>query len=333
MKRVPNLAAASVLLLLTALAHPAEALDTKAGATPPAPTVWISPPGMDNGRCLRELFEHPDGWKETRSLVDVLFYTDLNFNKQFKDADLALWFPQLKAWNIKLALEVGAIKEWGPTGEKTFNAERPMWDRIQRLGGDIYAIALDEPLLCVRNSLKKPDAYAVEETANYIALVRQNYPKILIGDIETYPSIPYADHLWWIDAIQKRLAEKNVRGLDFYRLDVNWAEFNVFDRGTWPEVKKLETFCRQRGLPFSLIYWPSDYPGLKAKKLADDSTWYVSIMRQGNDYAFIGGAPDQYVIESWIAAPSRSLPETGDFTFTRSVRDFARKFVPKKVIP
>jgi len=53
----------------------------------------------------------------------------------------------------------------------------------------------------------------------------------------------------------------------------------------------------------------------------------VSLLRQGADYALVNGAPDQYVIESWVGANSRSVPETAAFTFTRSVRDFARKFV------
>ena len=53
-------------------------------------------------------------------------------------------------------------------------------------------------------------------------------------------------------------------------------------------------------------------------------------MRQGYDYAAIDGKPDEYVIESWIEAPSRSLPETADWTFTRSVRDFARRFPKAK---
>ena len=61
--------------------------------------------------------------------------------------------------------------------------------------------------------------------------------------------------------------------------------------------------------------------------MADDSTWYVSLMQQGYDYALAGGAPDQYVIESWVGAPERCVPDTGDFTFTRSVHDFARTFV------
>jgi len=96
--------------------------------------------------------------------------------------------------------------------------------------------------------------------------------------------------------------------------------------GTWPEVKKLEQYCRRRKLPFSLIYWASGYPALAKRGLADDSTWYVSVMRQGYDYAMVQGSPDHYVVQSWLDAPSHSTPETAPFTFTRSVLDFARRF-------
>jgi hypothetical protein len=294
-----------------------------------AQSVWISPPGTENGQSLRALFEHPDQWQQTRSLVDVLFYTDLNFNNQFKDDELHTWFAQMQQWKIKLGMEVGAIKQWGPTGEITFSKERPMWERIERLGGKIFAIALDEPLLCVRKSLKKPDQYAVDETANYIALVRRNYPDILIGDIETYPSTPLADHFWWVENLNRRLAEMKVRGLDFYRLDVNWVVFDMRSEGGWQEVKKLELYCRSKKLPFSLIYWPSDYPPLKKKGIGDDETWYVSVMHQGYAYMMAGGKPDQYVIESWVGAPSKATPETDEFTFTRTVRDFVQKVVKK----
>jgi hypothetical protein len=286
----------------------------------------MGPPSYGDGKCFRELFENPDAWKETRSAIDVLMYADHRLNKQFTDAELRAWFAQLRQWKLKFALEVGAVKPWGTTGEKVFSVQRPQWDRVQRLGGQIYAIAMDEPLLCCRMHIHKPDDYAVQETASFVALVRKHYPEILVGDIETYPSIPLADHFQWIEALQKRLGEMQVRPLDFYRLDVNWAEFVVFDRGSWPEVKKLEQYCRKRRLPFSLIYWASGYPPLAKRGLADDSTWYVSIMRQGYDYALVQGSPDQYVIESWLDAPTRSTPERGEFTFTRSVLDFSRRF-------
>jgi hypothetical protein len=66
------------------------------------------------------------------------------------------------------------------------------------------------------------------------------------------------------------------------------------------------------------------------EQAADDATWYVSVLRQGYDYALVEGTPDEYVIESWVGAPSRAVPETGDFTFTRSVRDFVQRFVKKR---
>ena len=311
-----------IVLLLQSIVLAADPAENK--------EVWMGPPAMDGGRCLRELFEHPDEWRETRELVDVLQYADHMIQKQFSDDELREWLPKLKQWNLKLALEVGAIKEWGTTGQKTFDIERRTWDRIERLGGTIYAIAMDEPLFCAREKLQKSNEYAVEETATFIELVRKNFPNMLVGDIETYPSIGLDDHRAWIDALQRRLAEKQVRGLDFYRLDVNWTNFNAQSHGSWKEVRTLEQFCRSRKLPFSLIYWSSIYPPMQRRGLADDRTWYVSIFEQAYDYALVDGRPDQFVIESWIEAPSRCIPESGDFTFTRSVRDFARTFAKKK---
>ncbi|MBL7223832.1 MAG: hypothetical protein ISS72_08265 [Candidatus Brocadiae bacterium] len=318
-------------LCLVFLATVPAAVCGQAPAVPaerPFPVLAMYPPGQDDGRCFRELFEQPDAWAETRGAIDVLGYADHVLNRQFTDEELAEWLPRLGEWGLTLELEVGAVKEWGPTGEQTFNAESPLWDRFQKLGGAISSIAMDEPLCCVRKSLQKPDEYAVEETADFIARVRERYPEVLIGDIEPCPFIPVPELIAWIEALQQRLAEKQVRGLDFFRLDVDWLHY-VRGHGAWPDVRELETYCRSRGIPFSLIYWAADYPALAQRGLADDSTWYVGIMRQGNDYANVDGKPDQFVIESWIGAPSRSVPETGDFTFTRSVLDFARRFVPR----
>lgn len=291
--------------------------------------LWMGPPGMENGRCIRELFEHPEQWAEARSSIEGLLYTDLQFDKQFKDEELQRWLPRLSEWGLHLQLETGVIKEWSKSGEKTFNIERRIWDRLQKLGGKIHSIAMDEPLLAVREHLHLPDDLALQETANYIALVRQNYPAIQIGDIETYPSLAAADHVQWIDSLNKLLAEKKVRGLDFYRLDVNWAVFNVLNKGSWREVRQIEQECRKRKLPFSLIYWPSCYPGLRKRGLGDDTAWYVQLMEQGYDYTMVDGRPDEFVIESWVQAPAKCIPETEDFTFTRSVRDFARRFTNK----
>ncbi len=289
-------------------------------------TPWLgSLPPQSQGKAFRTLFEHPQQWSQTRSLVQDLLIADWQ-SAHFSDGDLRRWFRQLRQWNIGLEFEVGAVKPWGQTSQATLHADRPLWDRVLRLGAPLHSLGMDEPLCCCRFAIHKPDRYAVRETADFIAAVRQHYPTILIGDIEPYPSLSLRDHFSWIEALEKRLAELHVRGLDFYRLDVDWMVFLIRQQGSWQEVRKLEDYCHQRHLPFSLIYWAANYPWLQRMNLADNSTWYVGIMSQGYNYAAIGGRPDQWVIESWVGAPSRCVPETADWTFTRSVRDFARKF-------
>ena len=54
----------------------------------------MGPPAFNDGRALRELFERPDEWRETRSLVDVVLYADLQFKKQFTDDELRAWLRE-----------------------------------------------------------------------------------------------------------------------------------------------------------------------------------------------------------------------------------------------
>lgn len=290
------------------------------------PRVWMTPPSSGDGQCFRELMTQPEGWRETRALVDVLCYADHMLNRQFTDEELGAWLPRIGEWGLEFGLEVGAVKPWGKTGQACFEAQRPMWDRFERLGARIAAIALDEPLCCTRKDLSQPDGYAAEETAQFIALTRKHFPEVRIGDIEPYPYISADDLVAWIDALQARLAELGVRGMDFFRLDVDWVNFTLNRNGGWPEVRRIEEACRARGIPFGLIYWAADYPHLERLGLADDATWYVSTMRQGNDYAVAGGRPDELIVQSWVGAPSHAVPERQEWTFTRSVRDFARRF-------
>ena len=317
----------------------------------PLPLVVMGPPDIEHGRCLRELFEHPDQWAKTRAVVNELLFPDHGFsNKNFTDDEMRAWFAQMQQWGLKLELETGAIKEWGVTGEGTFDREHAQWDRILSLGGKVDSIAMDEPLACVRFFLKpvQSEDYAVQETANFIAIVRKNYPQTAIVDVESYPSLTLRDNEWWIDALQKKLAEMKIRGVDGYRLDVDSVCFSLQNKGaSWNEVAKIQQFCHTRNLPFGLIYWAPGYNIAAALGTADDSTWYTGIIEQGYNYDQVtkapqsgmaqklksdhfgrgDGGPDQYVIDSYVGAPLRTLPETDNFTFTRSVLDFANKFV------
>ncbi len=185
----------------------------------------------------------------------------------------------------------------------------------------------------LRELFTRPDewkeTYAMEETAKFIALVRQHYPGARVGDIEAYPFASVPDLIAFIDGVESRLKKMGMRGMDFFQIDVDWVHFVMDHPGGWREVRKLEEACRARKLPFSLLYWAADYGHLKRHNLADDSTWYLGVMRQAHDYLLVGGRPDIKVVESWVGAPSRAVPENAEWTFSRSVLDFSRKFAER----
>ena len=293
------------------------------------PLVWAMPPGNGDGHEIRELFTQPDDWRQARSRIDVLGFADHALGA-FSDAELQAWLPHIRRWGLKLSLEVGAIKKWGPTGALAFAAGRKNWDRFIADGGEINDIAMDEPLRVSIKVLNEDRDYAVAETARFMALVRQAYPAVQIGDIEAYPGFDSREIVSFIDALQAKLRTMGVRGLDFFSLDVNWVQF---DRpgagGSWQGVHWLEAECHARGIPFNLIYWAADYPLLKRRGLATTVTWEASIMRQGQAYAAENGAPDAYVIESWLGFPDHAVPET-DPDFMHSVLNFTNTFVPSR---
>ena len=80
---------------------------------------------------------------------------------------------------------------------------------------------------------------------------------------------------------------------------------------------------------FSLIYWAADWPKYKNNPSAAKAAWYNSIMYQGKAYQAVGGAPDQFVIQSWIDAPPDCLPDSSKYSFTGSVRAFCQTYVTR----
>ena len=291
--------------------------------------VYIVPPSAFDGKSFRDLFDYPDLWKNTRSKIDAIGYADHMLNRQFNDKELTRFFSLVDKWNKKFFLEVGAVKPWGMTGQEAFDAQKPMWDRFIKCGANISFINLDEPLVCAKEHINKTFDYAVIETANFIELVRKEYPDIQIGDVESYPGLSIEENLAWIDALQAELSKRNVKALDFYTIDMDWTHFILNTGGSMSGLKQIELGCKERGIPFQLIYWAANYPALKNIGFDEDFIWYNGVMRQGYDYALAGGDPDVYIIESWLDSPKKTVPDNKDFTFTKSVLDFCNRFLKK----
>jgi hypothetical protein len=264
---------------------------------------------------MDDLLSHPADWRSTHGNINTIIYADHNFNQE-TDETMRRWFSAMAAQGLRLELEVGAIKRWAPTSEKVFEIEEVVWDRINRLGGNIKSIAMDEPLVAAIDSFHQSEIFAVNETAKFVLLVRQKYPDIEIGDVESYPFSSLAEHMSWIDHLNKKLSDIGVRGLDFYRVDPDWNAFP--SRGNWSDVTSLASFCGSRGLKSSLIFWSATAPAHRNDSQAD-FVWHDGLMTEANAIKEAHGRFDQMVVESWVGLPKVAIPEDDPYSFTGSL--------------
>jgi hypothetical protein len=300
--------------------------------TPEMPELWIAPsPWPNNGRGLRQLIKRDGEWAKTREKITGLFYWPLMLDAHFSDAELKETFAKLNAWHKHFGLEVPVLKQYLPTAADSFALLQKQMSRFVPLGIKVRQFSMDEPFYATRAVLKKSDTFAVEQTADYIVKIRKAYPEARIGSIEPFPALSRVDLEKWITSLDAALAARSSKPVDFFRVDVDWANMNSKGPGNWAEVKKLEDFCRARHTRFSLIYWDAQNEPLETKGYVDNvecMSWYCGVMTQGGAYAYAGGRPDEYVIESWVPhAPQQAVPETDKTTFTASVLDFYKKFI------
>ena len=350
MKKV--FAAMVLLLCLTACGGPEEEeeLGPTANMDGRGGYVWMMPKGDTFLEFMDD--DNLEQWKETLAVIDIIGYADHVLNREYTRTQHEAGFAVMKEIGLPLALEVGAVKEWGRTGQATYTSQRRMWNNFTTRGATIAGIVMDEPLAAVYNHYathftelipeNTPAAkfeYAVEETAEFMRLVLEEYEDWFIACIEPFPWFS-ADYLIeWIDALEARLADKDVRGQEFFRLDVDWNAFGKYytnahgesryltwEQG-WREVKRIEDHCRSIGLPFSLIYWAADVAGSAALQ-ANPASWYNSILQMGQRYRSVGGRPDQYVVQTWIGLPDKTLPEDHPHSFAYSVVEFNKQIIP-----
>ena len=323
------------------------ASSVQGGDAPGKPEVWMIPPPnvmfLSNGKMVtsgpgkqwRELFSDPEGWKETRSRIDVLGYWSHHFNAQFSDEEMARWLPMIAKWGLKMGFEVAAFRPAYKTGRASYQWMQHDLERFNRWGGKLYAIALDGPGEILTRDYKASYKEAARETATFYALTRNTYPGIRIGVVEAYPAAGF-DHGLWLDELQAALGAMNQPGPDFLRLDINVEHIVLGGKifpASWQGVKKLEAACHQRRIAFSLIVNDALISKFHHPLVADDMAYYMQAMGKAYDYTAVGGQPDQWVLESWEGAPARSTPETEAWTYTRSTRDFCRTFLPEHIRP
>jgi hypothetical protein len=296
----------------TACAPLAKSLDV-------TPRVWFVPLPPPRGSDDYYAIAQPDAaWDVAAGRTQV--YGFYGFDQP---SMLESQLEGLGARNIAIALEREVLTPWGcGRGIEGFRVNAARLDlsdirTVERLGYHVAFIALDEPLGGAVLNEDAPTAchwtveQVAEEVATYVAAIHEEFPDIVIGDIEGWPSASAALIGEWLDAWRAAVGSD----MPFLQLDVDWAPAG----DDWPaKVQPIADDVHEHGGRFGIIYNGYGAP--------TDAEWIASAQAYALDYELAGfGPPDDVIFSSWNDKPDRLLPETGANSFTRLLADYARQ--------
>ena len=296
--------------------------------------IWFSPgPGTID---YMPLFENPEQWPHARDRISVFkFYQQHTLDpaasivgpNSYDALARAGAFRMLTAWNKKIAVEVGSVKDFYCTPDSTgMNAAigntLDSVRAVQAAGGTVAYLAMDEPFVSGR--LKVCGGPALEPTADrvaaYVAGVAAAFPNVRIGLIEAYPFSSETA----IESILQLLASRKVLPA-FLHMDVDWhlSGSTAFRR----DMPLLQAACAAAKIPFGIIL--TGYNG------DADALYSIDVYGLANLVADTFGTwdrmPDQIIFQSWAQSATgllitpENLPEDRLYTHTRMILDVLRR--------
>ena len=283
---------------------------TAPSAVKPVPTplppdlVWYAP--NMGSRDFAELFTKPEEWATARARINVFQFFSQNVLdapceicgdntlRTFVDARA---FETLNTWGIPIAIEAGAVKEWGCSGSDEFNVTREAIENVRRDGGEVTFLAMDEPYIggeLVANgvSCRHTMEQTADATAKYMSLVKASYPNIIVGDVEPYPYFSAAQLEDWTRALEERDSAPA-----FFHIDVNPLEGGRLhdEAGIAADLQRLKAFYEEQGIAFGVIYTANMNFGMQSDEGYYDLTmdWLRQVQRAI-------GRPQHVIFESWL---------------------------------
>jgi len=186
-------------------------------------------------------------------------------------------------------------------------------DRIQRAGGTLDLIALDEPyyygaVFDGPNACHWSAEKVAGEVGDFIDLMRSRFPDVVVGDTEPTPQPVEVGTLTnWLETFR----QVNGYDLAFLHLDIDWS------RTDWPSmVGQLVDFGRDFGVPVGMIYIGN---GSDPTDQVDVEVMGERVLRLENENGIL---PDHVLFQSWVDHPNHVLPESEPYTFTWFIRSY-----------
>jgi hypothetical protein len=270
---------------------------------PPA-QVWFAP--NMGSQDFAELFTKPEQWSQARSRIDVLKFFPQNLvyspSPLLGDNNLNAFvrvdaFRKLADWGIAIDIDVGAVKEWG-CGTREFRQANETIQNVVSHGGVVTILDMDEPfmggqltangLTCGFTMEQSADA-----TAQFVGLVKDAYPDMLVGETEPYPYFSVAELEGWTRALEDRGVH-----LAHFHIDVDPVYARDLGRDVAADLRELSGFLQEHGIPFGVIL-TSDWTDAGSNRAYFEST--LAWLRAVN--AAIG-RPPHVLFQSWQGDPA-----------------------------
>jgi hypothetical protein len=255
-----------------------------------------------------ELFTMPQDWSIARAKINVFkFYAQnlledpcdicgRNTLQTFIHVDA---FRKLDTWGLATAIEVGAVKEWGCTGEDEFRVTDGAIRNDQVNGGTVSILAMDEPLLGGEQMVNgQTCGLTLEQIAGatkyFMDRVRATYPKMIIGDIEPYPQFSVPELEDWINSLKRHGATPA-----FFHLDVDVERVLEENHNVTADLQVMRAFCARQNIPFGVIFTSNWREAGSNRAYFDSTLQWIHTVKDAI------GAPQQMIFQSWEGpAPS-----------------------------
>ena len=300
---------------------------------PSLPEIWLS--GMspfvrqkmfqESESDFFELFKPDAPWSKSAQQVKVFMINDGVIMHE-SDDEVKAMFADLKRRHIALAIEMGLLSGRSSDGKQQecgVNVEgfaapanaQVIATRIQKNGGDLAYVAMDEPLWYAhhfsgRNCCQWSMERVAQDIVTRVADLRAKFPNVQIGDVEPIGTAQPADWVQeiteWSHVYQRVLGEK----LAFFHADVAWTAPN------WrQQFSAVKTNMQAEEIEFGVIY----DGGGTGKTESDDSWTQEAEQRFHLVESTPSLVPDHVIFQSWARWPHHLLPETEHGTMTNLV--------------
>lgn len=301
--------------------------------------VWFGP--NIGSTDMLNLFTKPQQWTSTRSKIDVFkFYgwqliddsgkglAGVNNLPNFLKVNA---FSKLSEWNIQIAVEgiiiprgkfekirgkvvLTECKSRNKWINELIKINKSVIRNVHSNGGIIRYLALDEPFLKAYSLLKYDRNLScrynntneiVDDVVKFIKQVQSNYPSVLIGDIEPYPSLSINQLKEWVAALESKEIS-----LSFFHLDISKgqiAQFKILGRNIdlAADLQDLKHFLEARNISLGVIYGDGTWENLRDGYT--DKIYYKNSIEFIREIKSAIGVPEHSIFQSWVEYPLKPL--------------------------